>query len=124
MGDVSRVIMMDYMFRRAKSFNRDVSNWDVSSVTSMDNMFRDAKSFNQKLCGAAWVHSKARKDRMFEGSSGSISQTVCKAARQYVTRRPIPGRELILRTPITTLVSTPTVTSTIANAVTCRKCDK
>ena len=40
-------------------------------------MFRDAKSFNQKLCGAAWVHSKASKTSMFVGSSGSLLRTAC-----------------------------------------------
>ena len=37
----------------------------------------DAISFNQQLCGAAWVHSKATKEEMFEGSLGSIPQAVC-----------------------------------------------
>merc|ERR1719353_287576 len=43
----------------------------------MDSMFRGAMSFTRKLCGSAWVHSQARKTVMFEGSSGSISRTVC-----------------------------------------------
>merc|ERR1719201_2149845 len=43
----------------------------------MDNMFRGAGVFTRKLCGSAWVHSKASKSTMFTGSSGSISRTVC-----------------------------------------------
>ena len=35
-----------------------------------------AASFNRKLCGAAWTKSKASKNDMFTGSSGSISRTV------------------------------------------------
>ena len=115
------------MFYGATSFKGDLSKWDVSSVTNMNNMFTDAKSFKQKLCGLAWIHSKASKNLMFEGSPGSISRTVCEAApspstRKHVTHRPIPDRELIVRTPTTTLVSTPTAALTIANTVTCLKC--
>merc|ERR1719174_3543384 len=65
------------MFHKALSFNGDISKWDVSNVENMNQMFQDAKSFKKKLCGAAWVHSKARKNLMFEGSYGSISETVC-----------------------------------------------
>merc|ERR1719174_3194287 len=75
--DVSSVTKMSAMFQGAKSFNGDISKWDVSSVPNMDKMFRNAKSFNQRLCGAAWIHSKASKELMFAGSSGSISLTVC-----------------------------------------------
>merc|ERR1719353_1768211 len=75
--DVSNVKDMSSMFLSAKIFNRDLSKWDVSRVTNMDYMFWEAKLFKRKLCGAAWVHSKARKTVMFAGSSGSISQTVC-----------------------------------------------
>ena len=115
------------MFSFAASFNSDISKWDVSSVIYMDNMFRDAESFKQKLCGAAWVHSMASKEFMFAGSSGSIAQTACTTVptpptHEYVTRGPIPDRELIVRTPITTSGSSQTITSTIANTVTCPKC--
>ena len=77
--NVSRVNDVHGMFLRASSFNIDVSKWDVSRVAMMDEMFRGARSFNQKLCGAAWVNSKATKDDMFYGSPGSISKTVCGA---------------------------------------------
>merc|ERR1719174_916162 len=94
--DVSSVTDMSSMFAGASSFNRDISKWDVSSVANMDNMFRHARSFKHKLCGAAWVHSKARKIDMFFHCPGSISQTVCTpgatlattlATRQYVSQR-------------------------------------
>jgi len=95
----------------------------VSSVTDMRAMFQDAKSFNRKLCAAAWVRSKASKNLMFKGSPGSISTTVCPTTtRRYVTRRPVPDRELIFRTSIATSVSTAAITSTIANTMTCSKC--
>ena len=107
------------MFCRAISFNGDVSKWDVSSVTNMDHMFDDAHSFGRKLCGAAWVHSKASKKVMFAGSSGSITRKACTSA---VTRRPLPDRELIVYTPITMSVSMPALTSTTTNTMTCPKC--
>ena len=75
--DVSSVTNMYTMFYLASSFNGDLSKWDVSSVTNMNIMFQGASSFNQRLCGAAWVFSKASKDYMFYGSSGSISTTLC-----------------------------------------------
>ena len=118
---------MNSMFSHAKSFDADISKWNVSLVTDMFQMFYYASSFKQNLCGAAWVHSKASKTGMFTGSSGSISQTVCTSAltpattlvtRQSVSRRPIPDRELITRTP----TITPAITSTIANTMTCPKC--
>ena len=67
------------MFLGAQLFNANISNWDVSRVVAMDNMFNSAPSFNKSLCGAAWVHSKATQNRMFAGSAGSISKTVCDA---------------------------------------------
>ena len=86
--DVSRVTDMYGMFRDAKSFDGDISKWDVSRVTNMTKMFWGATTFvqkislsgklrsvtlsNQTLCDAAWALSKANKDHMFEGFSGSI----------------------------------------------------
>ena len=117
---VSRVTDMTGIFNQ---FNRDLSKWDVSSVTSMDYMFADATSFKRELCGSAWVHSKASKRGMFSGSSGSISQTVStQFTRPYASRRPIPERELISHTPISTSVGTAAITSTITNTMTCPKC--
>jgi surface protein len=75
--DVSSVEDMHGMFNAATSFTGDISKWDVSSVKDMDGMFNGATAFTQKLCTAAWVHSKAIKRLMFEGTSGSISPTVC-----------------------------------------------
>ena len=71
--DVSSVTTMNGMFSEAMLFNRDISKWDVSSVVNMDGMFQDARSFNQKLCGAAWISSKASKKLMFAGSHGSFA---------------------------------------------------
>ena len=129
--DVSSVNSMENMFSDATTFEVDISKWDVSSVTNMDYMFGDAALFNQKLCGAAWVHSKASKTNMFEGSSGSISRSVCTSdsapanaftTHEYVSRRPIPERELIVRTPIIASVNTPATTSAMSNTRRCPKC--
>ena len=79
--DVSAVTDMFSMFIGASAFNQDLSKWDVSAVTNMRSMFRDASAFKRKLCGAAWVNSKADKSDMFTGSPGSISSTVCTAAK-------------------------------------------
>ena len=49
-------------------------------VQDMEGMFWGATFFNRKLCGSAWVHSKASKELMFEGSPGSISEPVCTFA--------------------------------------------
>ena len=75
--DVSKVRDMRGMFLGATSFNGDLSKWDVSSVNDMHGMFLGATLFKRNLCGAAWVHSTAKKDSMFEGSPGSISSSVC-----------------------------------------------
>jgi surface protein len=34
------------MFYGAKSFNRDLSDWNVANVTNKKNMFNKAKAFN------------------------------------------------------------------------------
>ena len=122
--DVSRVTDMTRTFMQAKLFNCDISHWDVSRVTKMDHMFFEAASFKQKLCGAAWVESKASKLEMFTGSSGSISSTVCTPdpTDQRVTRRPIPERDLIARRSISTPDSMPFITPTIADHIACPKC--
>ena len=112
------------MFSHAKSFNRDISKWDVSNVLMMDNMFFNAASFRQKLCGSAWVRSKASKNEMFVGSFGSILRKLCRSAttqskRRYVPRQPITKRELIVRTS----VSMPFITfSTTAKTLACQTC--
>merc|ERR1711982_189505 len=79
--DVSAVTNMASMFARASAFNQDLSKWDVSSVTHMANMFFRTSAFNHKLCGVAWVQSKADKSDIFSGSLGSISSTVCETAK-------------------------------------------
>ena len=94
-------------------------------------MFCNARSFKQKLCGDAWVHSKASKIAMFKGSHGSIPRAPdgCTSfptqatTSHHTTRRPIPDRELIVRTPIVTPLSTsPAFPSTIFSTMTCSKC--
>jgi hypothetical protein len=64
---------------------------------------------------------------MFLGSSGSVSESVCTSAptsatTQVAKRHPIPERELIVRTPITTSVSTLSFTSKILRKMRCPKC--
>ena len=136
--DVSSVKNMGAMFYYAAAFNHDLSKWDVSSVEDMDYMFFYAVAFKQKLCGAAWVNSDASKSWMFGGifASGSISQEACAsdltpaithATTYYVhvahtTSRPLPERELIVRTPITTSARTSAFASTILNTMICSKC--
>ena len=75
--DVSRVNDMRDMFLGASLFNGDLEKWDVSGVKDMSGMFGGATYFKRKLCGPAWVHSNAKKTRMFAGSSGSISRHYC-----------------------------------------------
>merc|ERR1712032_833458 len=113
--DVSSVTDMRGMFFNAEGFNVDIPKWDVSSVTNMILTFSFATSFKQKLCGAAWVNSKAEQDRMFQGSPGSISETVCASAS-------LPDRELIVRTPSPKSVSAPAITPTMAKTMTCPNC--
>ena len=79
--DVSSVTDMSSAFFNAKKFNIDMSNWDVSRVKNMDNMFEGAASFTHKLCGTYFVNSRATKGDMFEGSAGSIAQTVCESTK-------------------------------------------
>ena len=74
--DVSSVVEIPAMFRLAASFRGGISRWDVSRVVNMDYMFWYAVSFKQKLRGAAWVRSKASKNDMFRGSSGSIARAI------------------------------------------------
>jgi len=65
--DLSKVTDMSSMFRYAKSFNQDISNWDVSSVTDMSSMFRFAKAFNQDI--NSWnVSSVTDMSFMFAGA--------------------------------------------------------
>ena len=82
------------MFLGATSFNGDLSKWDVSSVTDIRGMFLGATLFKRNFCTTAWVHSKASKDAMFEGSSGSISSTVCEVNTIPAIFSPQSGVEL------------------------------
>ena len=123
--DVANVRDMYSMFRSATSFNADISQWEVSSVTNMDYMFWYAASFNVELCQIDWIHSKASKSYMFGGSSGSISRTVCiatPASNEYLSRRPVFERELVVRTPLATSVSIRAIPSTTTHMMACAKC--
>ena len=71
--NVGDVTDMQGMFFRASAFNHDLSRWNVDKVTNMEVMFDRAASFDKVICGEAWVHSKAKKRAMFDGSPGSIS---------------------------------------------------
>ena len=117
---VSRVQDMSYMFANANVFNADVSKWDVSSVTNMDYMFARTQSFNRKLCGAAWIFSRASKKRMFEGSAGSISGTRCRGLS--------PPRWLakweVASQPNTSSLITPHVVSAINSCPNCGMFEK
>merc|ERR1712048_384048 len=44
----------------------------------MDSMFMDARSYSHKLCGAAFINSRASKEYMFKNSHGSISLSTCE----------------------------------------------
>ena len=96
--DVSRVTWMEAMFQGALSFNRDLSKWDVSRAKYMQSMFEGATRFSQKICGAAWTLSKARKDHMFDNSHGSICNSGM-APPTLTHRPPHPA----LRQPQTTI---------------------
>ena len=52
---------MMLMFRRARSFNQPLNNWNVSKVETMFAMFDDATSFNQPL-HAPWYHEESESE--------------------------------------------------------------
>lgn len=49
--NVAGVNDMGFLFYNAEAFNQDIGNWNVSNVTDMEEMFRNALSFNQDLSG-------------------------------------------------------------------------
>ena len=76
--DVSRVATMNRMFRSAASFNGDLSKWDVSHAQDMSSMFNGAELFNGEL--SEWdVSSVTNMDRMFRHTF-SFHQKLCGAA--------------------------------------------
>ena len=120
--DVSKVVDMSSMFRSATSFNGDISKWDGSGVSNMDFMFWGAVLFVRTLC-AAWFRSVAMKTKMFTRWPAFIAPCPNVPRRPYVSRRPLPERELIATTQIATSVSTLAFTSTtIPNANSCTNC--
>ena len=115
--DVSNVVDMGFMFEDAQYFHCDISKWDVSKVTDMSRMFWGAKSFGHRLCGEAWLNSKADQEDMFVDSFGAIAKRLC---RPSLTRRPSLTQRWLARwqkgsAPITTLSSDPMF-------VTCSNC--
>ena len=83
----------------------------------------NAASFTHRLCGAAWIRSRVRRESMFTGSNGSITSLVCtlrvtqrQQEGQATPRLPVAlvfQRALIARTP---------TTPTSSNGMTCPKC--
>ena len=62
--NLDSVTDMSGMFRRARAFNQDISDWDVSRVTNMSGMFLGALAFNQDI-GTWAVDSVANMNGMF-----------------------------------------------------------
>ena len=70
--DVSAVTDMSYMFYEAENFNRDISGWNVASVQDMSFMFFEALNFDQNLAG--WnVSSVMDMSHMFDNSGLSTT---------------------------------------------------
>ena len=111
---VSRVRFMQYMFSGATSFNADISRWDVSEVVTMSNMFNQAISFEHVLCGAAWVSTRASKEAMFQGSSGSIALAACAPGSRSTTIPTTQSTPTTTRLPATAFQNP---TSTYASAI-------
>jgi len=73
--DVVSVTDVGYMFYKADNFNSDVSKWDVSYVISMNGMFNGAAKFNGDVSN--WdVSSVTSCTEMFTGSLCSIASCV------------------------------------------------
>lgn len=47
--DTSQVTNMSRLFKKALSFDSDISDWDTSNVTDMSHMFDNSQGFNQDL---------------------------------------------------------------------------
>ena len=47
--NVSNVENMEYMFYKCENFNQDISMWDVSSVEDMYGMFEGCENFNKDI---------------------------------------------------------------------------
>ena len=78
-GDLLRVCTtlvsdMSSLFKDAKGFNQDISNWDVSNVTDMSSMFSGASSFNQDIGG--WNVSNVSYMFSMFSSASSFNQDI------------------------------------------------
>ena len=70
------------MFRDAKSFNINLSDWNVAKVERVCRMFGYATSFAQELC---WdVSKKGGTTRMFIDTSGYIVPSYCPECAKYL----------------------------------------
>ena len=47
--DISNLVLLDYMFDNALTFNQSINSWNTSNVTSMRGMFNNCLAYNQSL---------------------------------------------------------------------------
>ena len=145
--DVSRVEDMAGMFRNAVSFNQKLcgATWVHSEADKKDMFTGSSGSIQQSDCasaptpdnipthtdvtpvdkeGTTQVTPRNRPRLPFvPGSTASpVTKAITQVTSHYVTRVPLPDRELIVRAPTTRLVGTPSATSMIATTITCPKC--
>ena len=84
--DLSGVTSMFRMFRRATSFNGDISRWNTARVTDMQSMFYGATSFDQDIGG--WnVETVTDMESMF--ASATLSLTNYDALLAGWNRQPL-----------------------------------
>ncbi|MEM7485313.1 MAG: BspA family leucine-rich repeat surface protein [Bacteroidota bacterium] len=72
--DLSQVSSLTHMFRDAKQFNGNISDWDLSTIGDMSSMFQNASSFDQNIGG--WnTENVTDMAQMFSGAS-SFNQDI------------------------------------------------
>jgi hypothetical protein len=47
--DMSNVLLLDYMFDNALTFNQSMNSWNTSNITSLRGMFNNCLAYNQSL---------------------------------------------------------------------------
>ena len=72
--NVGSVIDMSDMFLNAASFNQNIGNWNVGKVTNMSGMFSQAASFNQNI--GSWDVSKVTDMSAMFTSAGIFNQDI------------------------------------------------